>query len=158
MRATQPCECFPLTIKDTAVRPRYLDYREWQVTRATARRRDAELSARAAERVKNASTANGPLFDMREESGRAVHGAGFTFLTPPLAKGTAYASSALGTCPTCRPARAHLELRRGLHVTKVGGSRRGGAGDDLLHGGPVKSYPANGLRHLRDCTGSPIRR
>lgn len=59
-------------------------YRQWSTTRATAG--DVVVSYKAPPRVVTASTNNGPLFDLRKESGGFM-GAGVGFLATPMGEG-----------------------------------------------------------------------
>lgn len=127
----------PLTIKDKPPTP-FLSYRDWQVGRATAG--EVTLTYRAVPRKVDAGTRNGPLFDLREEAG-GLHGAGFTFLTPPVAKGpyTFHLHWDMSAMPA--GSRGIWSFGEG-DVTKVAESEA--LADTFFFAGPVKSYPANG--------------
>jgi hypothetical protein len=84
VRATDARGDLPLTIADEPPTP-FLSYRDWKVSRSTAG--NVTLTYRAVPRAVNEKTRNGPLFDLREESG-GLDGAGFTFIAPPVRKGT----------------------------------------------------------------------
>lgn len=69
----------PLTVVDEPPTPTQA-LRRWLVARATVG--DVTIRARAVPRKVDATTRNGPLFDLREEEGN-VYGAGMTFVPVP---------------------------------------------------------------------------
>jgi len=111
-------------------------YRDWHVSRATAG--DVVLTYRAPPRHVTAATNNGPLFDLREESG-GFEGAGISFLVLPVQDGP-----------------YHVRLRWGLSEAPAGsrGEWSLGDGDVEVNAsaetlafsyyavGPLKSIPA----------------
>jgi hypothetical protein len=137
IQARDATGALPLTIKDEPATP-FLSYRDWAVGRATSG--DVTLTYRAIPRKVDASTRNGPLFDVREEAG-GVYGAGFTFLAPPVAPGphTLHLHWDLSAMPA--GSRGIWSFGEG-DVTKVTEAEQ--LATTFFFAGPVKSYPANG--------------
>ncbi|MFC4526259.1 hypothetical protein ISN76_19460 [Dyella halodurans] len=83
LTATDASGPLPLSQSQEAETPEGA-YRRWNVARAT--KGDVVVSFRAPPRVVTASTNNGPLFDLRSESGGFI-GAGVTFMATPVSPG-----------------------------------------------------------------------
>jgi hypothetical protein len=134
IRATDARGGLPLTSSDETPTP-FLSYRDWKVSRSTAG--DVTLTYRAVPRAVNDKTRNGPLFDLREESG-GLDGAGFTFIAPPVRKGPYAIHLHWDLSGMPAGSRGIWSLGEGdVDVVKPAGE----LATTFYYAGPVKSYP-----------------